>query len=82
LVDTLGPVMTDFGGRGKAFTNTYPIRYPGTWDTDEEQRQADDPEKWVRAGKAFMESEMVQDFMVNPAQRWSTAMTDGDGGLS
>ncbi|MDO4570631.1 MAG: virulence factor SrfC family protein [Planctomycetia bacterium] len=82
LVDTLGPVMTDFGGRGKAFTNTYPIRYPGTWDTNEEQRQADDPEKWVRAKRAFLESDRVQDFTSNPEQRWNAAMTDGDGGLS
>ena len=82
LVDTLGEVMTDFGGRGKAFKNSYPIRYPGTWDTDEAQRQADDPEKWVRAGKAFMESELVQDFVANPEQRWKVAMTDDDGGLS
>ena len=34
LIDMLGNVMTDFGGRGKPFTNVYPIRYPGTWDTD------------------------------------------------
>ncbi|MBQ6109224.1 MAG: hypothetical protein IJK97_13515 [Thermoguttaceae bacterium] len=82
LVDTLGPVMTDFGGRGKAFTNTYPIRYPGTWDTDESQRQKDDPEKWVRAGKAFLESERVQEYTANPEMKWKAAMTDGDGGLS
>ena len=38
LLDTLGTVLNDFGGRGKNFNNVYPIRYPGTWDTDEEQR--------------------------------------------
>ena len=40
LIDTLGNVMTDFGGKGKPFNNVYPIRYPGTWDTNDEQRSA------------------------------------------
>jgi len=69
VVDALGSVMNDFGGRGKAFTNTYPIRYPGTWDTDEEARQAEDPEKWNRARKAFLESEMVKEYMRAPELR-------------
>ena len=82
LVDALGGVMIDFGGRGKAFTNTYPIRYPGTWDTDHEQRRKEDPEKWNRARRAFMESEMVRTYMRSAEQRWDTAMRDDDGGLS
>ena len=82
LVDALGSVMNDFGGRGKAFMNTYPLRYPGTWDTDEAQRQENDPERWVRAGQAFVESEMVKEYVRSPDVRWSTAMKDGDGGLS
>ena len=82
LVDALGPVMNDFGGRGKAFTNTYPIRYPGTWDTNDEQRQKEDPEKWVRARAAFMASEMVRTYSKAPELRWDTAMRDDDGGLS
>jgi len=82
VVDSLGTVMNDFGGRGKPFTNTYPIRYPGTWDTNEEQRKKEDVEKWARARKAFMESEMVKEYMRAPEQRWETAMRDGDGGLS
>ncbi len=49
LLDTLGTVLNDFGGRGKSFNNVYPIRYPGTWDTDVEQRSKEDPEKWTRA---------------------------------
>ena len=49
LLDTLGSVLNDFGGKGKAFNNVYPIRYPGAWDTNEEQRKKEDPEKWVRA---------------------------------
>ena len=53
ILDTLGNVMTDFGGKGKAFNNVYPIRYPGTWDTNEEQRDSDNAEKWTRARKAF-----------------------------
>ena len=82
LVDALGTVMNDFGGCGKAFTNVYPIRYPGTWDTNEEQRQEGDPEKWVRAGKAFLEARMVQQHVRSPELRWKTAVRDGDGGLS
>jgi len=82
LVDALGPVMNDFGGRGKPFTNCYPIRYPGTWDTDAEQQQEADPEKWVRAGKAFLESELVATHVRAAEQRWTTAMRDRDGGLS
>ena len=82
LVDALKTVMNDFGGRGKAFTNVYPIRYPGTWDTDAPQREKEDPEKWVRAGKSFLESEMVKEYMRSPKQRWDTAMRDDDGGLS
>jgi hypothetical protein len=82
LVDALGPVMKDFGGRGKPFTNAYPIRYPGTWDTNKEQRAANDPEKWIRARRAFLESALVKDYVRAPELRWDTAMRDDDGGLS
>ena len=82
LLDTLGNVLTDFGGKGKAFTNVYPIRYPGTWDTDAEQRKKEDPEKWIRAGRAFGESELVKMYVRDSALRWDTAMRDGDGGQS
>ena len=82
ILDTLGNVLTDFGGKGKAFTNVYPIRYPGTWDTNEEQRQTDNPEKWDRARKAFLESDLVKTYVRDPALRWDTAMKDGDGGQS
>jgi len=82
VVDALKTVMNDFGGRGKAFTNVYPIRYPGTWDTNRQQREESDPEKWERAKKAFLASEMVQQYMRAPEHRWDTAMKDDDGGLS
>jgi len=82
LADALGGVMRDFGGRGKSFTNCYPIRYPGTWDTDEPQRQENDPQRWVSAREAFLSAEMVQEFCRAPEQRWDTCMKDGDGGLS
>ena len=82
VVDALGSVMNDFGGRGKPFTNVYPIRYPGTWDTDAAQREENDPEKWNRAKRAFMESELVDTHMKARELRWDTAMRDGDGGLS
>jgi hypothetical protein len=82
LQDVLGSVMTDFGGRDKPFTNVYPIRYPGTWDTDERQRREADPNKWVRAGRAFIESQMVKKYVQSPQLRWETASRDDDGGLS
>lgn len=82
LVDALGSVMNDFGGRGKPFTNVYPIRYPGTWDTNQAQREREDQEKWNRARKAFLESEMVRTYLRSSDERWDTAMRDDDGGLS
>jgi hypothetical protein len=82
LFDTLGDVLQDFGGKGKFFTNVYPIRYPGTWDTNAEQREKDDPEKWNRARTAFLASDMVKRYVRDPEVRWDTAMRDGDGGQS
>ncbi len=82
LTDALGGVMDDFGGRGKPFNNVYPIRYPGTWDTNDDQRSRDDPEKWIRARKAFLESEAVKIYVRAPEQRWDAAARDDDGGLS
>jgi hypothetical protein len=82
LVDALGTVMNDFGGKGKSFTNVYPIRYPGTWDTTRLQREAADLEKWSRARKAFLEADMVKSYIRAPEQRWEAAMRDDDGGLS
>jgi len=82
LADALGDVMSDFGGKDKCFTNCYPIRYPGTWDTNEQQRKKAGADKWVHAGKAFMKAEMVQTYVANAEQKWNAAVTDGDGGLS
>lgn len=82
LVDTLESVMTDFGGKGKHFTNVYPIRYPGTWDTNESERKEAGPAKWDRARNAFLQSSMVAKYVRSPERRWDTAMQDDDGGLS
>jgi hypothetical protein len=82
LADALGDVMSDFGGKGQTFTNCYPIRYPGTWDTNEEQRQKAGAEKWEYAGKAFLKAEEVQTYVGNAEKKWKAAVTDGDGGLS
>jgi hypothetical protein len=83
IVDSLGGVMNDFGGKGKAFTNCYPIRYPGTWDTNSEQRaQSDDPTRWDKARQAFLDSPLVKEYVAQPEMRWDTAMKDGDGGQS
>ena len=82
LADTLGTVMNDFGGKGKFFTNVYPLRYPGTWDTDEEQRKKAGPEKWEHAGNAFLNASSVKTYVANAAQKWRAAMGDDDGGMS
>jgi len=82
LADALGDVMMDFGGKDKAFTNCYPIRYPGTWDTNERQREKAGKEKWDHAGKAFLKAEMVKTYVGDSETKWKAAMRDGDGGLS
>jgi hypothetical protein len=82
LTDALGPILNDFGGRGRCFKNIYPVRYPGTWDTNARQRQIDGPEKWQHARKAFLESEMVRCYVADAEHRWDVAMRDEDGGLS
>ncbi|MCA9246428.1 MAG: hypothetical protein KDA42_04910 [Planctomycetales bacterium] len=82
LADALGPVMHDFGGKAKYFSNVYPLRYPGTWDADTAQRDKEGAEKWVKAGEAFLKSKMVQTFVANADEKWRAAMTDADGGMS
>jgi hypothetical protein len=82
LADALGPVLNDFGGRGKNFNNIYPLRYPGTWDADQKQREREGPEKWQRAGEAFVKSPLVGRYVASAAERWEAAMRDADGGLS
>jgi hypothetical protein len=78
----LGEVMTDFGGEGRSFSNVFPIRYPGTWDADAEQREKAGAEKWNKAREAFLGSQMVQTYVANAPAKWEAAMTDGDGCLS
>ena len=82
LADALGNVMSDFGGKDRPFTNVYPIRYPGTWDTARAQREESDLEKWNRARKAFLDAELVKNYVRNAEQRWDAAMRDDDGCLS
>ena len=60
-----GPVDRRAGQRDERFRRprtspsptSIPIRYPGTWDTDERAAAARIAEKWIRARKAFLESE-------------------------
>ncbi len=83
IVDyTLHEIMTDFGGPGQPFTNVFPIRYPGTWDCDQQKRSSLGAQKWDEAGKVFVESEMVRKYVHNPEKKWKVAMQDADGGLS
>lgn len=82
LTDTLGPLMHDFGGKGVPFTNIYPLRYPGTWDTNEAQRRQIGPDKWEKAGTAFLESEQVRAHVRSADERWRAVMDDADGGMS
>ena len=86
--DTFQEVMTDFGGPGQAFTNIYPIRYPGTWDWDTARRQtalaskAVAADNWTAAGRTFLASSWVQKFVADAPRKWELAMRDGDGGTS
>ncbi len=82
VADALAEVMNDFGGEGRAFTNVYPLRYPGTWDADQEARDKEGPEKWVKAEEAFLKASMVQKHVANAEEKWAAAMVDNDGGLS
>jgi hypothetical protein len=82
LVDTLGTVMRDFDGQGNAFTNVFPIRYPGTWDTDGPARQRFGAMKWEQARAAFLESEEACRHVLEPDRSWDAAMDDADGGFS
>lgn len=82
IADALGPVMTEFGGKGKKFSNVYPLRYPGTWDANEAQMEKEGKERWNRAGDAFLKSKHVQAYCRNPEEKWACAIKDSDGGLS
>lgn len=82
VVDALGPVMNDFGGKGKPFSNVYPLRYPGTWDSDAKQREKLGNEKWKKAEESFMKAKMVAKYVADPQKKWEAAMKDDDGGMS
>jgi len=82
LADALGDVMQEFGGKSKSFTNVYPLRYPGTWDTDKAQREKAGEDKWVQAGNAFLQAKSVQQYVANGSEKWAAAMKDDDGGMS
>lgn len=79
---TLCEVMKDFGGVGRRFTNVFPIRYPGTWDADEQRRQRNGPSKWEAAQRAFLATPLVKEFVKDPEKKWQAAMQDNDGGMS
>jgi hypothetical protein len=82
LTDALGPVATQFGGTNRPFTNIFPLRYPGTWDANGPQQQAEGTEKWNRAAQAFLASAQVRRFVADAGSKWEAAMCDRDGGLS
>jgi hypothetical protein len=83
LGDTFGPIMRNFDGAGQAFDNIFPIRYPGSWDSDALRRQGDDvAARWEQARQAFLSSPQVKRHVRDAARRWDTAMEDADGGLS
>jgi hypothetical protein len=82
VVDTLKPLMDEFGPRREIFTNVYLIRYPGTWDTTHQERVKEGaPQKWDHARAAFLSSELVHRYVRAPEERWDRAMDDQDGGL-
>jgi hypothetical protein len=81
LIDILGPVVMDHLG-GRRFTNIFPIRYPGTWDTTaEDRRTREGAAQWDHAARAFLASELVTKYVKEPQRRWQAAMDDRDGGL-
>lgn len=80
LVDTLGSIMTDFGGPGQPFRQVFPVRYPGTWDTTASQRDREGAEKWERARAAFLASKSVARYVECPEEVWDAALGE-DGGL-
>jgi hypothetical protein len=82
LADALGEVAAHFGGKGRPFTNIYPLRYPGTWDATAAQRRSEGEEKWLRAGRAFVGSGLVRRHVDGAADKWSAALADDDGGWS
>lgn len=79
---TFREIMTDFGGPDRAFTNVYPIRYPGTWDYDDARRARESKslQTWVEAGDAFLKSDRVRTHVANADLKWRHAMQDHDGG--
>ncbi|MEQ8785973.1 MAG: virulence factor SrfC family protein [Pirellulaceae bacterium] len=82
---TLCEVMKDFGGQGRRFTNVYPIRYPGTWDADDQRRQHapyGGPAKWNDAKDAFLATPLVKEFVKDASKKWDASMDDNDGCLS
>jgi len=82
---TLSEVMKDFGGEGKAFTNVFPIRYPGTWDWNQELREQaphGGAPKWDEARRVFLETDLVKTYVRDPDKKWNAAMQDDDGGMS
>lgn len=81
--EMLYEVMKDFGGKGKPFTNVFPIRYPGSWDCNEQSRnRSDDPGRWQTAKEFFLASPLVDKFIRDAEQKWDISMQDNDGGLS
>lgn len=90
VMETFKEIMTDFGGKGRRFTNIYPIRYPGSWDLDEKKRAPSaaaqraelGKDHWQMAGEAFLNSPMVGQFVAEAELKWEAAMRDGDGGAS
>jgi hypothetical protein len=82
--EVLTSIMNDFGGKGLPFTNVYPLRYPGTWDSDAVRRSTEhrQAEYLNKAGEIFLATERVQTFVADAGRRWDAAVTDGDGGAS
>ena len=66
--------MNDFGGKGKPFTNVYPIRYPGTWDTTGNAGAETGPRSGRRPGEAFLKADMVRSYVADPENEWDAAM--------
>jgi len=80
--NTFSEVVKNFGGKGRSFTNIFPLRYPGTWDKTKKGREASEhPQNWEKARKIFSEDQMVRQYVKDPERRWDAAMDDIDGGM-
>jgi hypothetical protein len=78
----INPIMENFGGTGKPFSDTYLLRYPGSWDATVAEQIKAGKHKWDDAYDAVLKSPCVEQHMADAATKVDRAKQDQDGGLS